>query len=98
VENGQVKARALENLVPVVAIDGAERGPLQTCGGRSAITDHLGSVLCEFKGAEGVLRAEVDPGKAERDRREGMDGLALYRVRRPELYGAIVEPGRMPWR
>jgi hypothetical protein len=26
-----------------------------------------------------------------------MDGLALYRVRRPDLYGAVVDASLKPW-
>jgi len=98
IENSQARVRALDNMVPIVAVDGSQTSPQQTTGGHSAIFDHIGNSLCSFQGTEGVVRAAIDPAKAERDRREAMDGLALYRVRRPDLYGAVVDASLKPWR
>ncbi|MCC6419193.1 MAG: carbon-nitrogen hydrolase family protein [Gemmataceae bacterium] len=91
-------ARASENHVWVVSADrvGEERGVLFI--GRSAIVDPMGRRLAEGgEAGEELVAAEIEPAQArEKDLVivPGVYELHLFRARRPELYGAILNgPG-----
>ena len=85
---GMVGLRARDNMVPIICADGSQTGDYPLTG-HSAITDHNGNILSDYKGSEGVVCAEIDPDFAQRDRENQVDIWAMYRVRRPELYQAI---------
>jgi predicted amidohydrolase len=93
-----INARALENHVYFLAVNrvGHERG-FQFIG-RSKICDPSGRVLALAGGErEEVIYAEIDPALARRKRVIRVPGkheIDRFADRRPELYGAIVEPVR----
>lgn len=59
----------------------------------SGIVDGNRKVLCRSADGEASeLTAEVDLAKWREERAGGWGGRALYRVRRPELYGPVLEP------
>ncbi len=90
-------ARAIENVVYVMAVDrvGVERGCL--FAGRSSIAGPGGEILAQAgPDAEEILYADVDPALARRKRivrvpgKQEVDRIA---DRRPSFYGPIVAPG-----
>jgi predicted amidohydrolase len=88
-----LQARAAENGIFIVAANraGAERGAAFL--GRSIIAGPNGEVLAEQGGTgEGMLLAELDPGRSDEKRRifaPGQYELDPMGDRRPELYGAL---------
>ena len=60
--------------------------------GGSAIVDGDGKSIVEAPSAHSIeLVAELDPAKWRESRAEGTGGQAVYRVRRPDLYGALIQ-------
>lgn len=93
-DTGMVPLRARDNMVPVICVDGSQVGGHLDLTGHSVVADHNGNILSSYKGREGVVYAEVDPGKAQQDRDNALDIWAMYRARRPELYQAILRTER----
>ena len=91
-----VSARALENHIYYAAVNrtGSERG--FSFIGRSRIVDVRGEPLAASEDEQPVvLYAEIDPSKARQKHLVFIPGkYELHRTadRRPEMYGAIVEP------
>lgn len=88
-------ARAAENRVFFAACNrlGKENG-FGFIGG-SKIIDPVGNVLASAEGDETSIIAEIDPAAARNKRTINVPGeyeLGLFAERRPELYGAIVDP------
>jgi len=79
-----LRARAIENLVYIVAADQAGRPPESyACNGRSMIVDPWGIVLATAHDGEDVACAEIDL-----DRLAGLrQRLPCLEHRRPEVYG-----------
>lgn len=71
---------------PVVGIDGEQR----SYPGRSLIIDPEGVVLARADDQEGIVSAEIDPGKPKQVR----EVLRFFEYRRPDLYGKLTEPVR----
>ena len=90
-ECNMVSLRARDNMVPIICADGSQTGGDFDLTGHSVITDHNGNILSHYKGAEGLVYAEIDPDKAQQDRDIAIDIWAMYRVRRPELYRPITQ-------
>lgn len=58
----------------------------------SGIVDGDKKVLCRsVEGEASEMTAEVDLARWRKERAQGYGGRALYRVRRPELYGSLLE-------
>jgi predicted amidohydrolase len=95
-----INTRAMENNVYFAAVNrvGTERG--FTFIGSSSICDPSGTTIASASpDEETVLFAEVDPERARMKRVERVPGLhAIDRLadRRPEMYGALVEPHSLP--
>ena len=95
-------ARALENNIYYMAVNrvGTERGFRFI--GRSKICDTNGSVLDEARHEdEAIIYAEIDIDRARRKRLVRVpDKHEIHRFadRRPEMYGAVVDPGLVPER
>ncbi|HEV8129808.1 MAG TPA: carbon-nitrogen hydrolase family protein [Acidobacteriota bacterium] len=91
-----LRTRAVENRVFLIGANrvGIERGTEFI--GRSCILDPSGNRLADADGAsESVLRCEIDPEQARQKRviiEKGKFEMDTVRDRRPELYGALVEP------
>jgi 5-aminopentanamidase len=91
-----INARAIENAVYFIAVNrvGTERG--FEFIGRSKIADPSGQTMTEARGTgEEILYADIDVAKSRRKHiirvpnKHEIDRLA---DRRPEMYGALVEP------
>jgi len=89
---GFARIRAIDNIVPIVMVEGSQHGPWSPLDAHCQIVDHGGRVLAESREPGALLRASVDPDAARLVRDEALDARAQYRVRRPELYGPIVRP------
>jgi predicted amidohydrolase len=93
-----INARALENHVYFAAVNriGVERG--FSFIGRSKICDPAGRVLAQAGDSqEEVIYAQIDPALARRKhviRVPGKHEIHRFADRRPEMYGAIVQPVR----
>jgi predicted amidohydrolase len=82
-----LKARAIENMMYVVACNRVGTSKETLFGGASTVIDPWGETLYEGgSGEEGVF-VEIDPEKVQSIR----DHLQVFRMRRPELYGRLVE-------
>ena len=94
------REHSMYNKIPVAAVNPVltiydERGKRQ--GGGSAMVDTDRTVVCESKELkEEVLIGEVDLARGRKLRAEGFGGEDIFRVRRPDLYGAIVRPKATP--
>jgi predicted amidohydrolase len=100
VAENAINTRAMENAVYYAAVNrvGTERGI--TFIGRSRICGPAGETLAVGgETDEQILYAEIDPARARNKRvvripgRHAIDRLA---DRRPEMYGALVEPHSLP--
>jgi len=85
--HGEVKDLAQRNSMIIAAscccgIDEKD----DDCPGGSNITDADGSLLAEIWNEEGIITADVAPGRALELRAEN----PLYRGRRPDLYNAVI--------
>jgi len=90
---GFPRIRAIDNIVPVVYVEGGQTGRNFPLRSHSQIIDHRGNVLSESEG-EGLLQATLNVGEARDFRQASLGASAQYRVRRPELYRSITElPG-----
>lgn len=94
-----INARAIENAVYFIAVNrvGTERG--FEFIGRSKIVDTSGQTMAEAHGiGEEILYADIDPAKSRRKHiirvpnKHEIDRLA---DRRPEMYGALVQPHQL---
>jgi predicted amidohydrolase len=91
-----VPARARENHVYLVAVNrvGDERGV--RFFGRSRLADPAGATLAEGRPySEDILYSEIDPSLARQKRQVIVPGeleIDTIKDRRPECYGALVEP------
>lgn len=85
-----LRARAIENQLPVVACNRVGTAVDCTYFGHSMIVDAWGEVLLEDEsGQETVLRGELDMDKMWDVRRQ----ISMYADRRPECYpGCLLEP------
>jgi len=82
-----LRARAIENMMYVVACNRVGTSKETLFGGSSMVIDPWGEVLYEGgSGEEGVF-VEIDPGKVQSIR----DHLQVFRMRRPELYQGLSE-------
>ena len=94
-----INARAMENGVYYIAVNrvGTERG--FSFIGRSKIVDPVGNTLAESQTlGEEILYAEIDPEWARNKhviRVPGKHEIDRLADRRPEMYGAIVEPHQL---
>lgn len=80
---------AVSNVVPVVASNRIGTEGDQTFYGHSFIADHRGEKVAELGRAEsGVITADLDLDEIRRNRAS----FGFFRDRRPDLYGALVEP------
>jgi omega-amidase len=89
---GFARIRAIDNIVPIVMVEGAQHGPWSPLDSHSQIVDQSGRMLAESRERGALLRASVDPDAARLVREEALDAWAQYRVRRPELYRPIARP------
>jgi len=87
-EKGAPRVRAEENCVPMVHVDGWHEDAPGWCH----MCDHHGRIQAENKSPNEVMSATLDLREARRARKEGYGPAALFRVRRPELYGPLLEP------
>jgi predicted amidohydrolase len=79
-----LRARAIENLVYIVAADQAGRPPESyACNGRSMIVDPWGIVLATARDGEDIACAEIDLDRLAALRQR----LPCLEHRRPEVYG-----------
>lgn len=83
------------NIIPLVAVnivrENRQTGAME--GGGSALLAADGKVICQSREPkEEFLVGEVDLEQAGRIRATGDGMQAFFRVRRPDLYGAIVRP------
>lgn len=79
---------AVSNVVPVVAANRFGQEPRQSFYGHSFICDHRGEILTELgDGERGFISATFDFEQIRRNRA----AFGLFRDRRPELYGTLVE-------
>ncbi len=82
-----LKARAIENMVYIVACNRVGNSKDTLFGGASMVIDPWGEILYEGgEGEEGYF-IEVDPEKVQPIR----DHLQVFRMRRPELYSGLCE-------
>jgi predicted amidohydrolase len=89
---GFPRIRAIDNIVPIIMVDGSQHGPWSPMDAHSQIVDHAAHVLAESRERGALLRATVDLEGARLVRDEALDAWAQYRVRRPELYAPICRP------
>jgi len=89
-KTGFPRIRAIDNIVPIVYVEGGQSGPHFPLQCHSQIIDHRGNVLSESEG-KGLVQAALDLDEVRDFRRTCLNASAQYRVRRPELYGAITE-------
>ena len=89
---GLPRARAIDNLVPIVQIDGSQTGGQLPMSSHSQIFDHTARQLADSREKQGLLRASLDLAEVRRFRAEEINIYAQYRIRRPELYGPITKP------
>ena len=92
-----MQGHAAANMVPLVASNRigveAHESATMTFYGSSFIADTTGKIVAEAStDAEAVITAGFDLDEIARQRRE----WGLFRDRRPELYGSLVEPGLRP--
>ena len=78
-------ARAIENQCFVVGVNRVGKGGDHTFSGGSAIIDPMGQVLAHGGDREGILLADIDPGKVE----EVRAAMPFLQDRRPDLYKRI---------
>lgn len=82
-----LKARAIENMMYIVACNRVGNSKDTLFGGASMVIDPWGEVLYEGgEGEEGYF-IEIDPEKVQPIR----DHLQVFRMRRPELYSGLSE-------
>jgi predicted amidohydrolase len=86
-----LRARAIENGAFVVAAAQHGTGAAWPMHGHSMIVDPWGVVLAELPAGDGVIMAEIDPGQAERRRRQ----IPVLAGRRPGVYAGPVRKGRL---
>lgn len=86
---GFPRIRAIDNIVPIVMVEGSQTGGDFPLHSHSQILDHKGNVLAECKDDEGILYTAIDLSASSYFRETALDAWAQYRVRRPELYGPI---------
>jgi predicted amidohydrolase len=85
-----VKARAYDNVIPVVAVNRTGADGDGSFSGHSRIVDCLGATVAEVgSGEDGLLVGAVDLARTH-DVRAGYG--SQLRDRRPELYGAVSAP------
>ena len=94
-------ARAMENHVYYIAVNriGEERGFRFI--GQSRICEPVGKVIASADREETILYADIDPAVARNKhlvRIAGQHEIHRFNDRRPEMYGAIVEPVAQPAR
>ena len=77
-----LRARAIENMMFIVACNRVGNSKNTDFGGRSVILDPWGNVLYEAGDKEDGAFVDIDPVKAQ----EVREHLKVFEVRRPELY------------
>lgn len=81
------------NLIPLVTVNRVEEREGKMTGGGSALLAADGKVICQSQNPkEEFLIGEVDLAQGRELRLKGEGMQAFLRVRRPDLYGAIVQP------
>jgi len=90
---GFPRIRAIDNVAPVVLIEGAQVGGDFALPSHSQIFDHQGNLLAESREHDSLILADIDLQAAADFRATALGAWAQYRVRRPELYGPITKPG-----
>jgi predicted amidohydrolase len=79
------------NLIPLVAVNPVQRVESKWVGGGSALLAADGKVICQSREPkEEFLIGEVDLAQGRELRLKGEVMQDFFRVRRPDLYGAIV--------
>jgi predicted amidohydrolase len=86
---GLPRIRAIDNIVPIVQIEGAQTGGQCPLPQHSQVFDHVGELLAETQKDGELLRVSLDLAEVRRFRATAVGVCAQYRVRRPELYGPI---------
>lgn len=89
-KTGFPRIRAIDNIAPVIYVEGGQTGRHFPLRSHSQIVDHRGNVLSGSEG-EGLLQATLNVGEARDFRQTSLGASAQYRVRRPELYRSITE-------
>jgi len=89
---GFPRIRAIDNVAPVALIEGAQVGGDFALASHSQIFDHQGNLLAESHTRNSLLFADIDLQAATNFRLTTLGASAQYRVRRPELYGAMTKP------
>ena len=74
-----LQARAIENQAYVIGVNRVGTDPYYTYPGRSLVLDYNGDVLADGGGAEGLLKATIDPGILAKYR-QGLPFLADLKV------------------
>lgn len=89
--------RALDNTIAVVQVEGGQTGTHLPLRAWSIVASATGAVVLSQKDDAKPFHVDVDIEEG-RQLRASMDGGArsLYSPRRPELYGPITQPVRLP--
>lgn len=84
--------RALDNTVPIVQVEGGQKGKHMPLTAWSVVASAKGNVMVSQRDADTPFRARVDCGEGKRLRKSWGGGAhSLYLPRRPELYGVIAQ-------
>ncbi|MFA6133112.1 MAG: carbon-nitrogen hydrolase family protein [Phycisphaerae bacterium] len=87
---GYARMRSLDNVVPIVQVEGGQKGSYFPMTSWSAVAIEGGKEIRSQKDSDAPFRVEIDLAGGRRLRAATDAGaLCLYRPRRPELYGSI---------
>jgi predicted amidohydrolase len=89
-------ARALENGCFLVAADQAGKSGELAFAGHSRVVDPAGQLLADAGDRADMLLVDIKERVVDEVRAGRPDGHAYLQDRRPELYGAVVEPRDAP--
>ena len=91
-DTGFPRIRAIDNVVPIVMIEGSQAGTYYPKHSHSQIVGHKGDILAECTDDEGLLYVTLDLDEVRHFRQTALGAWAQYRVRRPDLYASLTAP------